>query len=194
MDAFGPKTFEPKEAILHRIRFYASRARPCMPNLETIQFLKARMLPRHQLHYVTFQCTTGQHWYFTYFLKQERDDSWHVRTSYGDYERRELVAILNYPWVDLQVGENSLHEFLTGGEVIDHGFDIVRVRLLSPNGRVLEDTVQDGLVLFWTDKEVFLPMQADLYNRAGELVTSHSVLACPPAPDTKFGGFFRPAS
>jgi hypothetical protein len=60
--------------------------------------------------------------------------------------------------------------------VVDHGFDITRVRLISPNGVVLEDRVQDGLVLFVSDQPIFTPLQAELYNRAGELVSSQMVL------------------
>jgi hypothetical protein len=71
---------------------------------------------------------------------------------------------------------NALNPFYAYGEVVDHGFDIVQVRLISPNGVVLEDTVQDGLVLFFSDQPIFMPLQAELYNRAGHLVSSQTVL------------------
>jgi hypothetical protein len=70
---------------------------------------------------------------------------------------------------------NALNPFYVYGEVVDHGFDITRVRLISPNGVVLEDRVQDGLVLFVSDQPIFTPLQAELYNGAGELVSSQTV-------------------
>jgi hypothetical protein len=205
MNALGPKTFDPKEAIENRLRFYASRARPCVPNMATLRFLKARVLPAHQLHPVTFEDTAGQLWYSTFFLSQREDGSWYVKTAggSGDHEQVAPSAIQDRPWVHLGGGQQTRlpgrgslsYEFLAGGEVMDQGFDIVRVRLLGPNGHVLEDTVQDGLVLFWSDQYIGMPLQAELSNRAGEVVSSHSVLTF-PSPESlsaeRFRGSFRP--
>jgi hypothetical protein len=71
---------------------------------------------------------------------------------------------------------NALKPFYVYGEVVDHDFDITRVRLISPNGVTLEDRVLDGLVLFASDQPIFTPLQAELYNRAGELVSSQTVV------------------
>jgi hypothetical protein len=60
-----------------------------------------------------------------------------------------------------------------GGHVIDNGLDVARVRLTGSNGQVLEDTVDDGLVLFVTDQKVRVPVQIELYNRSGEVVGKH---------------------
>jgi len=69
------------------------------------------------------------------------------------------------------------------------------VRLIEPSGHVLEDTVQDGLVLFWEDQYIGLPLTAELYNQANELVSSQPVLSVPPpeslSPE-RFQGTFRP--
>lgn len=175
MNAFGTKTFDPKEAILHRIRFYSLRSNPCIADTATIQFLKEKAIPNHQMNYITFQDVEGRRWYFTYFLKKRIDGSWHIISSTGGYdvkptEKRQSTSIL------LRIGENSFREFLTGGEITDNNFNVARVRLISPNEHVLEDIVQDGLVLFWTDKEVFLPLQAELYNASGEIIGRHMVL------------------
>ncbi len=76
------------------------------------------------------------------------------------------------------------HSISANGEVIDNGFDVVRVRLVNEAGDVFEDTVQDGLVLFATiqDQEVQWPLQAELYNRAGKLVWRETVLDNSPPP------------
>ena len=70
------------------------------------------------------------------------------------------------------------YELTVHGEIIDNGFDVTRVRLLSEDGQSFEDTVQDGLVLFAVvqDHEVKSPMQAELYNEDGELVWREKVL------------------
>ena len=182
------KTTDPKETILHRIRFYAARSRPCIPDLATIQFLKARIHPRHQLHYVTFHDTTGMQWIFIYFLNQHEDGSWYISTS-GGSPGHSMVQSPNTPdrpWLDLRGGQGmnqgsqgTSYEFYAGGEVIDNGFGIVRVRLIGPSEHVLEDAVQDGLVLFWSDQYVGIPLQAQLYNSANELVCSQTTLSMP---------------
>ena len=90
------------------------------------------------------------------------------------------------PWLDLRGGQGmnqgsqgTSHEFYAGGEVIDNGFGIVRVRLIGPSEHVLEDAVQDGLVLFWSNQYVGMPLQAQLYNSANELVCSQTTLPMP---------------
>ncbi len=207
MNTFNPKVFDPKEAILHRMRYYASRSSfPMAPNLATIQFLRARTHPMHQMHYVKCEDTMGQPCFYICFLNQNEDGSWSVQTTLGGYEseRVQSPALQGLPWIDLRGGQRSrpggqgqgaLHEFYAGGEIIDNGLGIVRVRLIEPSGHVLEDTVQDGLVLFWEDQYIGLPLTAELYNQANELVSSQPVLSVPPpeslSPE-RFQGTFRP--
>jgi hypothetical protein len=272
---------DPQEAILEHLRMYASRGRPCIPDLATVQWLKSRRLPIHQLHYVTFRDTNGQRWNYRFLLALASQDAWYVIHGGGNLhtdhhrsaasstssdrpwlqqggggthlgppatvpayqkalievwniveslrttqqEQQEAQALLEVlqerlavvpgeargaeAWKVLQALEllprdtrgkaawkklealqqlpveqpdpaealwNAFNPFYAYGEVVDHGFDIVRVRLISPNGLMLEDTVQDGLVLFVSDQPIFTPLQAELYNRTGQLVSSQTVL------------------
>ena len=74
--------------------------------------------------------------------------------------------------------------------MLDNGFAIVRVQLIAPNGHVLEDTVQNGLVLFWSMEHIGLSLQAALYNRADEVVSQQPVLQIPsPSANMKYGFF-----
>src|SRR5258708_25769279 len=91
MSPFSPRTSDPKEVMRDRLRFYASRGHPCIPEMDTIQFLKAHGIPGHQLHYVTFQDTSGTRWYFTYFLNQREDGTWFVKTSGGRREEENMA-------------------------------------------------------------------------------------------------------
>ena len=199
MKVQGPKTFDPREAIRYRIEFLSSRSSPCVANMETIQFLKAHAIAMHQLHSVAFEDVMKLAWRFIYFLNQHEDGSWYVKSSTGDREPVQPLPQDGQPGVQLQWGWYKLptvggtaNEFYAGGEVIDAGFDIVQVRLVSSNGLILEDLVQDGLVLFWSDQEVALLVQAELYNRSGDLVITQPSLALPSLSQLQFGGTFRP--
>ena len=67
-------------------------------------------------------------------------------TEIGPYEHRtypEQTYRLSVQWQQPQTKET-----FTYGTLIDPGFDIVRVRLISRNGVVMEERVQDGLLLF----------------------------------------------
>ncbi len=63
--------------------------------------------------------------------------------------------------------------------MLDYGLEVVRVRLISENGIVLEDTVQDGLALFISDRWVERPLQVELYDRSEKLVGRHQALKTP---------------
>lgn len=71
---------------------------------------------------------------------------------------------------------NPFYPFVAYGEVVDRGFDICRVRLVDPHGLILEDTVESGLVLFVSPQRVLRPLQAELYNRSGKLISQQTVL------------------
>lgn len=60
--------------------------------------------------------------------------------------------------------------------VKDNGQEVARVRLISANGILLEDSVDDGIVLFLDDRYIRTPLQAELYNSQGMLVGTHQVL------------------
>src|SRR5258708_12342721 len=189
------------------MRYYASRSSfPMAPNLATIQFLRARTHPMHQMHYVKCEDKRGQPCFYICFLNQNEDGSWSVHTTLGGYEseRAQSPALQGLPWIDLRGGQRSrpggqaqgaLHEFYAGGEITDNGLGIVRVRLIGLSGHALEDTVQDDLFLFWQAHYIELPFTAQLYTQHNELVSSQTVLSVPPPESLspgRFQGKFRP--
>jgi hypothetical protein len=138
----------------------------------TIRFLKARRGPNHQVHYVTVQDTTGQPWHFTSFL-MKKTDQWYVKTLDGhpESEFTEPLELHDRPWIRLET-LFMLNDFYAVGEVFDKGYQIERVRLLEPGGLVLEDTVQHGMVLFYSEQlPTVPPIQLELYNNSGVLVS-----------------------
>src|SRR5260370_14560109 len=83
MNAFNPKVFDPKEAILHLMRYRASRPFPMVPHIATMHFLKARTHPMHQMHYVKCEDTMGQPCFSICFLNQNEDGCCPVRATLG---------------------------------------------------------------------------------------------------------------
>lgn len=175
---------EPRQAILDRLRFLASRPRPHIKaNLSTVQFLKARIHSGRQLHIVTFQDQKGQQWDFTFLVTQDEEGAWYVQRSTGEIRTRaKYKQSPNQPQVRLNGGPGTSvatdrpaeYSFLAWGDILN-GNDVAVVRLISANGLILEDRVQDGLVLFARDQEVLVPLQAELYNHDGQLISSHPV-------------------
>ena len=59
----------------------------------------------------------------------------------------------------------------------------MRVRLFDQGGLVLEDTVRDGIVLFYSEQlPTVPPLQLELYNNSGTLVSRQTEkLGSPPS-------------
>jgi len=139
----------------------------------TIQFLKERTLPRHQAYIVSFEDGKGQKWEFICFIVQEEQNNWVFKGGSGGSPDQTVER--KQPWANLSGGWTE-GGFYAGGRVHDNEFGTVRVSLFSNDGLILEDTVDDGRVLFLTDKEnVLAPVQARLYASPGRLVSSHTV-------------------
>ena len=162
-------------------------------NLATVQFSREKAIPGWQMYYVTFEEVDGHKHNYVMFLRQREDGSWMFNGSSTGGDFREIAAqvfapVHDHPLIAI-AGRKGGHagnqyEFVANGEVIDNGFGVTRVRLVNKAGGVFEDTVQDGLVLFATiqDREVQWPLQAELYNHAGELVWREMVLDNRPPP------------
>jgi len=172
MERMNPffESADANEVIRHAMQYYAGWSSVQL-DLATMQ-LKARRDPLLQVHYLTVLDTTGQPWHFTFLLEQKKGQ-WYRKTGGGrpGGERDEPPELHDYPWIRLKalfVG----NEFYAYGEVFDKGYQIVRVRLLDQGGLVLEDTVRDGMVLFYSEQPPTVPpLQLELYNDADRLVS-----------------------
>ncbi len=107
---------------------------------------------------------------FICYLEQDACGDWRysggASTSFG--------AISDQPRVHLGGGGWPDH-FHVGGYVTTNMQDIVRVRLTGINGIEVEDAPENGILLFFTDQKIEIPLLAELYNRSGQLVTNHNV-------------------
>jgi hypothetical protein len=160
-------------------------------NMETVQFLREKSIPGWQMHHGSFEETDGEKHFMVWILKQDEDGQWRLKSSSSSGNFREgvekyLAPVRDHPLLSFGGGVNSTYandsasryELVAHGEILDNGFDVMRVRLISKDGQVFEDTVQDSLVLFAATQEqaIQLPMQAELYNAKGELVWRETVL------------------
>jgi hypothetical protein len=75
------------------------------------------------------------------------------------------------PWADLG-GNWGSRGLLAGGTVEDGSQDIARVRLTDSRGSSIEDTVDDGVVLFLSDEPLAMPLRVDLIDRDGRVVAT----------------------
>jgi hypothetical protein len=164
-----------KQLIRDRLQSLVFRQWP-FPQLDltTIRFLKVRCEPNYQVHYVAVQDIIGQRWNFSILLAlAQRERLWYVKTLGGSFEEtlNEPPELRDSPWIRLEMLFMS-DEFYAFGEVFDKGYHIERVRLLEQGKLVLEDTVQDGIVLFYSDHVPTIPpIQLELYNTSGILVS-----------------------
>lgn len=138
----------------------------------TVHFFQERSLPHRQVHKVAFENETGQQEHWLCFLMQDEQGRWHVQAAANIAEVKDS-PIRNYPWANL-AGGGKVDEFWAGGYVIDNGLGVERVRLIAENGSVLEDTPQEGLVLFVTNQKVRMPLQVELYDHSENLVGTHT--------------------
>jgi len=142
----------------------------CDAKPETIHFVKVRGIPGRQAHAVTFETQAGQLMGYVCFAHQDDAGDWRFvggagGSANGSPQRDE-------PWVNLGGGRWPT-QFYAGGRVLDDGKGVVRVRLHAANGVMLEDTVDDGVVLFLTDAEIRVPVEAELIDGAGTVVSRH---------------------
>jgi hypothetical protein len=168
-------------------------------DMTTVRFLKEKAIPGWQLYYVAFEEFDGHKHTYVVLLAQRKDGVWRPKSFGSATEAHDIVTQLgikvhDHPLLFLSGGWSSdgnvikEHEFTAHGEVIDNGFEVTKVRLVSKDGESFEDTVQDGLVLFASiqDHEVKWPMQAELYNKDGKLVWRETVLDHRPPDWLKF--------
>lgn len=153
----------------------------------TFHFFRSRLLPHSQLHEVTFKNRKGEHQRFLCLTVRMSDGTWSMVSS-------GIIASTHA----LQPGEEP-HACLSGsnlwmdGYVVDGDREVTHVRLVSGNGHVLEDTIQDGLIVFTPKQGIPLPVKVELYDHAGNLVGSHPWPYIPPPLRSQFYKMIRPS-
>lgn len=142
---------------------------------ETVRFGKMRAAGRRRVYIVTCETQSGQRMRFICHVRQEESGVWRFDGASGGSadgapQRR------GHPWVNLG-GGGWPQRFYAGGQVLEHGDTVARVRLRAANGVTLEDTLdEDAIVLFLAEDAVRLPISAELLDAAGQVVARRDAL------------------
>jgi hypothetical protein len=157
--------FDPYAALLEHMadqRLY--RAQP-----RSVQVLKQRDLPGRRLYAVSFTTPDGRAGFCVCELRQWRDGLWSAHGSAGGgrgggQQERPFANFGGSP------GNDSSGCYFGG--LLESGFarDVALVCLVSADGVTLEDTVEQGVVLFQGEGPVRLPLSTELYDHTGKLV------------------------
>ena len=136
----------------------------------TIEFDKTRSFPTCQLHSVTFINHRG--WTMHDLVKtwHEPDGGWRVHVMGGgagpDPHR-------DRPWVNFCAGFGP-QDFSGGGHVVGDGAEQASsVRLTFANDILIEDTVDNGVVLFFEPRAVVCPADVSVLDRDGSTLVSY---------------------
>jgi hypothetical protein len=118
---------------------------------------------------------------YTLSLIQGHDGAWQVIGGSGGSaeEPPESAPKRGHPWVNLG-GGGWPRQFYAGGAIEEDNGAVARVLLRSANGIELEDTVEQGEVLFLSDDVIQTPLEVELYDGAGNLAGSHMLFTFTP--------------
>lgn len=140
----------------------------------SIHFGKMRQVGQRQLHAVTFENHAGQRMRFICCVRSDDAGVWRFDGGAGGHA--DSSPHRDHPWANLG-GGGWPHQFYAGGQVLDDGGVVMRVRLRTANGVTLEDTVgEDGIVLFLNDDETHVPLSVELLDGGGQIVAQHQAM------------------
>ncbi|MGH3191171.1 MAG: hypothetical protein ACRDOL_28790 [Streptosporangiaceae bacterium] len=140
----------------------------------TIRFLKTRVFPSCQLHAVIFTTREGSPRSAVLRTWQEPDGGWTVGPiggggGPGPYRSR--------PWVNF-TAQFRTGLFAAGGEVIGEGAGHAHlVRLTFADGLVIEDTVHNGVVLFFASPATESRVGVEILSAAGTVLAAYDEFA-----------------
>ncbi|MGH2515521.1 MAG: hypothetical protein ACRDHP_07680, partial [Ktedonobacterales bacterium] len=141
---------------------------------ETFRFVKAREIPERQVHAVTYETVNGSRQTMVCSVRQSAGGGWEFVGGAGGGDGGDGNGPpTSQPKANLG-GGGWPRAFYAGGRV-EGGPDVARVALTAANGAVLDDTVEDGVVLFLTDDEVRPPLHVTLYDGSGNVIGQQEI-------------------
>ena len=140
----------------------------------TVRFRKSRVLSGRQLHMVDFDGGDGRPRHAIVLTWQGPRGAWLVAPAGGG---SGLAPCQRDSWVNFNAQWNA-DMFAAGGHVLGHEAESAHlVRLTFADGTVLEDTVENKVVLFFTEPGVAFPARAEIRNAAGDLLAEYDAFA-----------------
>jgi len=148
---------------------------------ESVVFIKERYLPNRVAYNVRFTTRAGMRMRYTLALVQGHDGAWQVLGGAGGSaeDQPENAPKHGHAYANLG-GGGWPRQFYAGGAIEEDEGAVTRVRLRSANGVELEDTVEQGEVLFMSDDAIQTPLEVELYDGAGNLVGRHMTFNSAP--------------
>jgi hypothetical protein len=164
------------------IEAVAAGGPPWSARLDTIEFLKERVIGHRHVYAIGFEADHPRagRVEMTMVVRAERVSGlgWVARgisagTDVGEPDVTEPRVYLGGSW--------GRFGFCGGGKVYAAGAEVARVRLRFATGVELEADAEGGWVLFFTDEPVERPdATVELLDRNGEVLAAHE---WPPRPD-----------
>jgi hypothetical protein len=156
------------------------RGGPLVPaRAETIRFLKERRRGHHRLYAVSYTDQEGRLHLGYHAIAQAPDGSWR---SSGGAGGSGNGPPRDRPWVNF-AGWWGPQLFCAGGKVIGTDAELARrVDLVFSDETALEDTVEEGLVLFLEERSLAPPATARIFDERGALIAEHPALRAPARP------------
>jgi len=142
---------------------------PSRMRLDTVRFVKRKRGPPDQIWYITCDADGSrgtERWHWTVVASRHDQSRW---TAHGVAGGSGGPCLRGRPWANLG-GNWGPNGFRAGGTVEDAGAGIARVRLTDLEGRLFEDSVENGIVLFSSDEPVAMPMRLELVDSDGRVV------------------------
>ena len=136
----------------------------------TIEFVKSKSFPTCQLHEVDYINHKG--WTMHELVKtwHEEDGTWRVHQlggGAGPHPHRPQ------PWVNFCAGFDP-ESFTGGGHVVGDGAESARsVRLTFANDIMIEDTIDNGVVLFFEPHRVVAPAEVAINDDNGVALATY---------------------
>jgi hypothetical protein len=136
----------------------------------TVRFVKSLAFPGTELHEADFTTREGQARHLLVRTWQRPDGSWAAVPIGGGGGGQPFRS---RPWVNLAATWNA-EQFAAGGHLTGQGSEAARlVRLTFADGTAIEDTVDNGVVLFFAAPGVTLPARVEILDIAGNVLAEY---------------------
>jgi len=144
-------------------------------NPASIHVVREKVQGERALVALEYEDTEGRHWSYVYGAHLQNDGNWKASGGWGGSDTGHPQRPL--PWVNLG-GSGNDSSFCAGGRV--HGEGVDRVRLTSPDGRTIEDQIQNGVALLLGDAPFGVPYTVELLDHSGNVIGTHAWGHRPP--------------
>jgi len=162
--------------------------------MNTLHITKQKVTEKQGLYCLTIQDQIGKTHTFTCYSMRNPAGLWKVQSySGGPVALPPVVYTVARTLWRWAVTRNHPQFWFNGGSGLVYGADgtqkngfrgsgevsdskVVRVRLLDAHGELAEDTVENGLVIFSNERQMEIPIYAELYDSANKMVWRQTVI------------------